>query len=390
MLPALALWLGLALPVLSSTLDDGGLESQFQLGLISLQQGQYETASRIFYDLSLKSPQPRIKLELARSLYLSGRFQAAREVFEAILTLHHPPWTVQKHIDFYLDEIDLQLGFTHFDIALISDSNPGNLTSSNKIRIGGQILNLVEPAGSRNLLGANYRLSGGKALSGKRAVGHFLIDYADFERSRFDRLWLELGVDLRHRALDSFRLTPQLAGYWLDGRPQYHQWTTALRYYPDRTREYSQSHQLQLGQIDFSEADYLDANKLSWHSLFQRPSGPHLLFDYGLSLDLNQARETPYSYRRINVMIGTDFNLQGMRWRLAARFGKRVFGATDPLFGNRRDDREQQLSLRLRPQGLRFFGRQLEIELSHQRTASTLEFFSYDKTLLSLALTESR
>ena len=62
------------------------LQAQFILGGIALNNRDYEAAVAIFSDLLRKTNSPRVKLELARALFLAHRFKDAKQVFQEVLS----------------------------------------------------------------------------------------------------------------------------------------------------------------------------------------------------------------------------------------------------------------------------------------------------------------
>jgi len=65
------------------------VQSQFNVG-ISLMEEEPEKAAQVFRDLYEQSSTIRIQLELARSLYLAGRLEEAKDEFINILKWPNP------------------------------------------------------------------------------------------------------------------------------------------------------------------------------------------------------------------------------------------------------------------------------------------------------------
>ena len=329
-------------------------------------------------------------MELARALYLARHFEAAQAVFRLILETYPLPWPVRQNIFRYLDEIDLELGFYHFNIALVSDSNPANFTSSNQVTIGGQTFTVEAPADNQTIYGMEYDLYGARALFGKQVIGRFNLLYTDFERSRFDRSLLNLALEFKPPSLPRFRFTPSITRYWRDDAKRYDLFEVSAKYFPDPVFEFRQSHELTAGRLRIADAPHLDANRVSLHSQLQQPLSRSLLLEYGLILEKHATTERPYAYRQLALELGVSFNWSQLRVNIDGLLGRKSYRQTDPLFGSRRKDDDQSLSLTLRHPRLKLLGRTLEAGIAYQRTDSTLSFYSYDKTSLFLRLTQRR
>lgn len=163
-------------------------QARFLHGVEALNAGDPMRAATIFERLLAETGSPRVKLELARALFLMEQHERAEQLFREVLALPDLPWRVGENIRVYLDEIDMATGYVRFSLGLVSDSNPRNFTNSREVMIGGQTLTVVPPEDNREVWGAKLSVRGYRPLDEKRrTTAFFTASYSDFPNSTFDR-----------------------------------------------------------------------------------------------------------------------------------------------------------------------------------------------------------
>src|SRR5687768_18607931 len=101
-----------------------------------------------------------------------------------------------------------------------------------------------------------------------------------------------------------------------------------------------------------------------------------------------RAREEPYSYYGLTLTPGVAWLITKPALLLKAElaFGERRYGAPDPLFGDTRVDKRVRLDLSVRSKQWRWMNFAPSVVLSLEETDSSITFYSYKKTNLSLAI----
>ncbi|MCM8558275.1 tetratricopeptide repeat protein [Sphingomicrobium sediminis] len=98
-------------------------QRQFLIGLQLIAEGRPEEAVDVLSDLYARSPTPRIRLELARALMLSGRLGEARQLFVEAYD-DDPPAAVKSSILVFIDRIDRQRGRLKLQASIARFGNP--------------------------------------------------------------------------------------------------------------------------------------------------------------------------------------------------------------------------------------------------------------------------
>jgi len=132
------------------------VQRSFLEGARQLQAGDLEGAERTFRELTRKTDSPRVKLELARTMFLLGRYSESRLLFKQVLLDPDVPWRVRDNVEAFLRQIDEAEGYARFSLSIVSDSNPRNITSQREFTIGGFRLSFAPPADNKRVTGVRY------------------------------------------------------------------------------------------------------------------------------------------------------------------------------------------------------------------------------------------
>ncbi|MBR9865686.1 MAG: DUF560 domain-containing protein [Oceanospirillales bacterium] len=365
------------------------LQAQFILGGIALNNRDYEAAVAIFGDLLRKTNSPRVKLELARALFLARRFKEAQQVFQEVLSERNVPWAVQQNVRLYLDEIDGTLGFVKFGLSFVSDSNPRNFTSSKEVIITGQILNVVPPEDNREVRGLRYKMTTGKPFSDDgRMLGFFNLSFTDFEQSQFDRWTGDTGFIYAFESLPQLKSRTGIEYSEQGGTKQYDFPYTSLLYTPDPVQQFRLNHEFKIGRLHVPTAPHLDANNYTLSTNFTRPLESGVLVKGYLSIEKSSTKEDPHSYHGGSIGLGVDLPLSSFGFELSGSVGKRLFGGIDPFFGGKRDDTTKKYGLIVSNKNIQFFSFMPKVGVIYEQNDSSLDFFSYDKISFVFSLEE--
>src|SRR5512139_1483071 len=197
-------------------------QARFLLGVDALRAGNPMRAAMIFEQLLADTGSPRVKLELARALFLLQDYERSEQLFREVLALPELPWRVGENIRVYLDEIDMATGYVRFSVGLVSDSNPRNFTNSREVFIGGQTLTVVPPGDNRQVYGARLSVRGYRPLDEKRrTTAYFTASYSDFPSYTFDRLTGDVGLAQAVPGVSWLKAKAGFEGARLDGHTLY-------------------------------------------------------------------------------------------------------------------------------------------------------------------------
>lgn len=362
------------------------VEILFQIGLNEARQGNYPSAVRIFESLTKQSASPRIRLELARALFLDRRYEESAQVFAELLLRPELPWTVQENIRAYLEAIEAARGYVRFGFSLVSDSNPRNFTDSQQIRIAGQPLKIIPPHDNQEIRGIRYAVNGARILTrGGSLAGYLNAFYADFPNSQFDRWTADLGLFLSSRRWPKVKLKAGIEESWYGGEHLYEFPYAGLIYTPDPVLQFRASSEFKIGQLRVPKAGHLDATHLTLTAVVSRALTDAVRASGDLYLEKAITDEQAYAYEGGALGAGLSFAVfEGWGLRPYASIGRRIYAAKDPFFGGRRRDTRTTAGLKISKQLFSLFGFLPEIEFRYDENRSNLDYYSYDKVVFQL------
>jgi hypothetical protein len=152
-LMAAVLWLLAAASVQGATPAE--TQTAFERGLQALAAGDLQTGVGILRGLAEETDAPRIRLELARALFLAEDYRASRREF---LTVYRRdlPYPVRRNINQFLEDIDKRVGFLQPALGLSVDSNPTQAANSGVYQVFNAPLAYRSPA--HRAVGVTYRI----------------------------------------------------------------------------------------------------------------------------------------------------------------------------------------------------------------------------------------
>ena len=385
---AAALAFALAESALGQATYDPEIQRAFVEGAQRLQAGDYEAAARIFREVLKRTDSPRVKLELARTLYLLKQYPEARALFREVQLDSDVPWQVRDNIDGFIRTIDDIVGYVRFSASIISDSNPRNITSHREFTIGGFRLTFQPPADNEKVTGLRYAVQAFQPID--REVGlaaYFTGSYLDYPSSSLDRLTVDGGASKDLGGADGPRLRGGIeAGTFGDKRLYEFPYLAYLQ--PLSRSPVHQVHaELKVGQVNFRHFGYLDADYASATLAGFRAVSQTVGLSLGGTVEDSRAREKPYSYYGATVAPGIAWLVTDPALLLRAELGvgARRYGDIDPLFGEERRDRRLRLEFSVRSKQWRWMNFTPVVILAVDRNDSNIDFSSYEKVNLSVA-----
>ncbi|MFA5122675.1 surface lipoprotein assembly modifier [Zavarzinia sp.] len=137
-------------------------EAEFRQGLLAVAAGQYDDAAQIFDDILARDPDlVRVRLELARALFLAGdQDDRARFQFERVLAGDLPE-AVKQNVERFLDAIRQRRSWTlEAEVAIVPDSNINGGANSREVNIGGLPFFLNESSAKKSGVGLLTSVNG--------------------------------------------------------------------------------------------------------------------------------------------------------------------------------------------------------------------------------------
>lgn len=175
------------------------VENQFQGALRLIDLGQAAAAVPILQRLYDQTRAPRIRLELARALWLAGRVDEARSLFVEAFK-NNPPPVVKANILSYVDRIDRQKGKLKLSASVARYDNPLQQPGAYTLNFAGIDLTFEPDETYRKQWGVNA----GGAYTKEFSSGWQLstaANYRELPGDMADRLTADLSVARQVRSL---------------------------------------------------------------------------------------------------------------------------------------------------------------------------------------------
>jgi len=348
---------------------------------------EYDAAIARLRALLEQTKSPRVQLELARALFLNRQYPESRRLFREVLVHPDTPWRVRENIEAFIKQIDEIEGYVRFGLSIVHDSNPLNITNQREFTIGGFRLTF-QPPPNEPVTGLRYLVQVHQPLLAEQrlalyATGSF-IDYPGgaFDRATVDggfakgladgRALAKLGIEaggFANRLLYTF---PYAAG-----DVALHQSSTSRVIVGAKA-----------GPVRFRDFSYLDALYRSATLTVGKAATQQLALSLKGTIERSEAYESPYSYDGRQIVPGFVFLMNGPPLVIGvnAFYGTRDYHGEDPLFGIKRFDRRYIGELSLQNREWRWRDFKATLLLSVEENRSNIEFYSYRKVNVSIAL----
>lgn len=168
------------------------IESQFQNALGLINAGQAALAVPILYRLYAETAAPRVRLELARALFLAGREEEARRIFVDAFQ-DGPPPVVRATVLSFINKIDQRKGKLSVNGSIARYSNPLPQPSASTLNFGGIELTYEPDESYRKLWGATVGVNYSKEfLTGTHLTT--ALAYRDLSGDLADRFTADISL----------------------------------------------------------------------------------------------------------------------------------------------------------------------------------------------------
>lgn len=385
---AIALFFALAAggPAVAQTQDEL-LQRLFSEAALELQAGNLDEAARIFRDMLKTTKSPRVKLELARTLFMKGEYKEAKALFEEVSTRSDTPWRVRDNILHFVRMIEDRTGYLKFGFSMVSDSNPKNVAARSEMSVGG--FRVTPTDAPEKVTGMRYSVRGWKPLDDSFRNGVYLnASYTDFAGGNLDRITADGGVlrDLSGTGRVRGKVGMEIGTF--GGKLLYRFPYVGLDAVVKETETWRVAGELKAGRVDVAQVDYLDANYLSVSASVRKNVSENAVVSMSGTLERSRANEHPYSYTGWDIGPAVDMFWPETTFVTGARisFGSRRYEDTDPFFGERRSDSRYKLDASITNKRWRVGNGAVSLVASFERNHSTIEYYSFRKFNVSLVI----
>jgi hypothetical protein len=145
---------------------------------------------------------------------------------------------------------------------------------------------------------------------------------------------------------------------------------------------------VKLGTVKFRDFDYLDATHASAAFSARKLLSHTATVLLNTALERSSAKEQPYSYYGWDLGAGIDSFWPQWTFMVGARasIGERKYAEADPLFGEKRVDAKRKLEVSIGNKSWRWRDSYVSLVASIERASSTIDFYSYRKTNVSIVV----
>jgi len=361
-------------------------------GQISLQEGAYADAVEAFRRILSRDPGlVRVRLELARALFLARDFEAARYHFEQALGGDLPE-PVRQNVYRFLTQIDAETSWLSLTLFIGPDSNPSFATAAETVDILGQKFVLNPDARAREEVGLVAFAQARRAFGAEnRTFVRGDVELREYPDSYADFIYAQSTLG-RNFVSGSTVWTAELGplGSMYQGRALYWGGVAQLTHASPLTPRVLSSQFVALKGLSYDEFSYLSGSQV-WSGADLRYSINSISgFSAGLVLARNWAAESPYSYSALQWSVGYARELP-RRFNTSVRLtvSQYDYDSPLPLFEKVREDRLVVLDLNViaRDWAVRGFAPTLTVGVSWND--STIELFEYQRQYLGVGITRN-
>jgi tetratricopeptide (TPR) repeat protein len=378
----------LALLIVSAAVhaDDDALQRAFVQGMQAQEAGDLARAEQIFRELLANTSSPRVRLELARTLFQQGKYSEAKVLFKEVSLQSETPWRVRDNIALFVREIEERTGYLKFGVTVVSDSNPGNLARQKEFSIGD--LQVTPVDAPKRLTGLRYSVQGWQPFEAIKGAGYLTASYIDYPTEEFDRLTVDAGLAKNLVASGRLRGKAGLEFGTADGHSLYQFPYLGLDAVLAQSETSRLAGDLKFGKVRFSDFDYLDATYRSGALSLRRELTQSLSGTLRAAVEGSRAVQQPYTYYGWDLAPGISAFWPETTFLVGATLslGRRKYAEADPLFGLRREDEKTRVEVTLGNKKWRWRDNYVALVASLEENRSNIGFFHYEKTNLSVVI----
>lgn len=370
-------------------------ERLFLLGRIEMRLGLPREAIERFEAILVRRPGlTRVRLELARAYYLTGRDDKAKHHF-GLSTGDRLPSSVEAAVDEFLRRIDARKRWSvSVSAAILPESNPARRTESEEVRLGNVPFRLDKDARSSSgvgkLLGAGVSFSPPIADDLRAALAASAAAKL-YERSDWNEISVTGDIGLT-RLFDRGNVSGgvRLGRRWIGGDPDHRSagpWVRAGWRLSPSTRFL-----LDLSALDRTHDTrrFLDGWRIAVRPGLRHALDARTLIEAEPDIEIARAETGHNASRRFGFGATVSRAFEGgLTLSVSPAVHFRRYDERHPLFGERRLDRGLRVAIRALHRSLQYEGFAPHVGYSFERTWSSIELYEYRNHGAILGVTRS-
>ena len=366
--------------------SDKTLQRRFVEAMEQLDAGNLAQAEKMLRDLLGYTGAPRVKLELARTLYLQGKYAEAKKLFNEVSTQSDTPWRVVDNVQHFVQQIEERAGYLKFGLTTIADSNPRNLAAQKEFAIGD--LRVTPTEAPKKVYGLRYSMRAWKPVTELGGGGYITASYNDYPGQDLDRLTADAGIAKNLNDSGSIRGKTGVELGTFGGKRLYHFPYLGFDAVLAESPSYRVTTELKAGKVRFADFGYLDATHTSAAFSVRKVMSEAATVSMSSSVERSSANERPYSYYgwELGPGVNTFWPKTALLVGARASIGTRKYADVDPLFGERRVDTRHRAEVSVGNKNWRWRNSYVSLVGSLEENRSNIGFYSYRKTSISVVV----
>lgn len=371
---------------------DPPLQALFLSGQIAGNHGEWKMAIRYYRIMLERVPAMlRVRLELARALYMNGEFEAAEHHFNLVLGEPSLPSEVRSNVMAYISQIEHQTFSQSISVELLNDSNINQATANQVVMIGNQPFVLSRSALQQAGVGMGATWQG-QYLFGKTHQYSLrgVAQHQNYSGTAFDFTYLQSYAGATKRWGPAHALAIEGGGHVAvyGGRKLYDGLAFRLADTWRSENGLMLSTALESKQLRYPDFAYRDSWQ-HWLSVdVSKALAAGVLLNGGVSYGRNLARENAYSFTANGAKVG---GLIELPWRMVGSvsldYQHSRYDAEDPFFGLARQENKVGMELGLMPLALAWEGFAPRLVLGHANNRSNIALYDYRKSYTKVVFT---
>lgn len=358
--------------------DARRLDALFKAGLQAERAGRYDVAIGNFRRLLREAPTPRVKLELARALYLAGHYQESLALFREVYEAPETPQTVKRNIVPFIREAELRIMRVRYGTRMVTNSNPSKVGEGGAYYVPyfSGTLDYRPPAPEKTAYGIEPWVSLEK-LWQNGLLTTFYSAVRLYEDSDLNEGQFQVAVA---------RQVPSSPGLFLQavldtgvGKHDFYVLPSVKAW-----KRFKLSERAGFGigaQVGYMKSDNDDAS-----GGFYRPyvSGdwtflPNATMFGRLSLEHLNPRNDYYSYLMPKVDFGVAFTIGGVNLTPQLTLSKTIYRDYDIFWDTKREDVTWKPALSISWDRLEWRSLRPELNLFYEKRDSNIDIYDYDQ-----------
>ena len=373
----------------------GGAERDFLDGMAALARKDFARAERRFRKILEGDPKlVRVRLELARTLFLMKQDEQADYNFRLAIA-EHPPTAVIHNIARFREAIRARRAWRfNINFGIAPDSNINSATNKEHVDIFGLPFSLDKSARAHSGVGM---IAGGDASVRVWRNGNMPLYVGGYGRivnysgSEFDDVYIggEAGPEIRI-AGGRLRTTATAFQRWYGGKTLSTSFGGKLDFDNVVEGKLGIETALAARRDDYARRDDIDAWNLEATAQANRAINASTLgFVYAV-VQRNIAHDPGYSYWSARLGWGLLKEIRwGLRPQISFEIGRQLNDFQLPLFNRARRDWSVQLAASIYKRDWNVAGFAPSIKLSYNRNFSTIPLYDQRRTRLEFGVTKA-